>query len=100
MTRREMAKAALRQTPASLCLRVKSIEPAADDWRGRSRPRAHRRHRRPSPLRRGAARGASTRSEENTSELQALMRISYAVLCLKKKRVQQRIFNIENRMTH
>src|SRR3546814_9381791 len=26
-----------------------------------------------------------TRSEENTSELQSLMRISYAVFCLKKK---------------
>src|SRR3546814_9240675 len=26
------------------------------------------------------------RSEENTSELQSLMRISYAVLCLKKKK--------------
>src|SRR3546814_3923301 len=29
--------------------------------------------------------GASTRSEEHTSELQSLMRISYAVFCLKKK---------------
>src|SRR3546814_2432182 len=28
---------------------------------------------------------AHTRSEEHTSELQSLMRISYAVLCLKKK---------------
>src|SRR3546814_7512787 len=27
----------------------------------------------------------TTRSEEHTSELQSLMRISYAVLCLKKK---------------
>src|SRR3546814_6908982 len=27
-----------------------------------------------------------TRSEENTSELQSLMRTSYAVLCLKKKK--------------
>src|SRR3546814_7371018 len=27
-----------------------------------------------------------TRSEEHTSELQSLMRISYAVLCLKKKK--------------
>src|SRR3546814_7224928 len=27
------------------------------------------------------------RSEEHTSELQSLMRISYAVLCLKKKRI-------------
>src|SRR3546814_8137527 len=29
---------------------------------------------------------AYTRSEEHTSELQSLMRISYAVFCLKKKR--------------
>src|SRR3546814_14674650 len=32
--------------------------------------------------------GASTRSEEHTSELQSLMRISYAVFCLKKKQTQ------------
>src|SRR3546814_10097951 len=31
------------------------------------------------------------RSEEHTSELQSLMRISYAVFCLKKKRRKQRI---------
>src|SRR3546814_9223729 len=31
------------------------------------------------------------RSEEHTSELQSLMRISYAVFCLKKKRKQQYI---------
>src|SRR3546814_4621584 len=30
------------------------------------------------------------RSEEHTSELQSLMRISYAVFCLKKKRVSMR----------
>src|SRR3546814_8568434 len=30
-------------------------------------------------------RGAVARSEEHTSELQSLMRISYAVFCLKKK---------------
>src|SRR3546814_2309378 len=30
----------------------------------------------------------STRSEEHTSELQSLMRISYAVFCLKKKKQQ------------
>src|SRR3546814_9292466 len=30
-------------------------------------------------------RGAGWRSEEHTSELQSLMRISYAVFCLKKK---------------
>src|SRR3546814_3622592 len=30
--------------------------------------------------------GGCTRSEEHTSELQSLMRISYAVFCLKKKK--------------
>src|SRR3546814_6310197 len=30
------------------------------------------------------------RSEEHTSELQSLMRISYAVFCLKKKKTQQK----------
>src|SRR3546814_9117149 len=30
--------------------------------------------------------GQSKRSEEHTSELQSLLRISYAVLCLKKKK--------------
>src|SRR3546814_7457502 len=34
---------------------------------------------------RGAVRDAAHRSEEHTSELQSLMRISYAVFCLKKK---------------
>src|SRR3546814_9503937 len=32
-----------------------------------------------------------TRSEEHTSELQSLMRISYAVFCLKKKKKQRKI---------
>src|SRR3546814_1378714 len=31
----------------------------------------------------------SMRSEEHTSELQSLMRISYAVFCLKKKKTQK-----------
>src|SRR3546814_8841785 len=38
-----------------------------------------------------------TRSEEHTSELQSLMRISYAVFCLKKKKTnteQQTIYGI------
>src|SRR3546814_5146764 len=33
--------------------------------------------------------GPDVRSEEHTSELQSLMRISYAVFCLKKKKKQQ-----------
>src|SRR3546814_3543368 len=34
-------------------------------------------------------RGRAQRSEEHTSELQSLMRISYAVFCLKKKKTKR-----------
>src|SRR3546814_2714101 len=37
-------------------------------------------------LGRGERGGVPSRSEEHTSELQSLMRISYAVFCLKKKK--------------
>src|SRR3546814_19017688 len=37
-------------------------------------------------IRRQVWRRESSRSEEHTSELQSLMRISYAVFCLKKKK--------------
>src|SRR3546814_7086006 len=37
------------------------------------------------------------RSEEHTSELQSLMRISYAVFCLKKKTKEQRVIVEEQR---
>src|SRR3546814_9192369 len=39
----------------------------------------------PAPARLESARRGRRRSEEHTSELQSLMRISYAVFCLKKK---------------
>src|SRR3546814_4312588 len=39
----------------------------------------------------------ATRSEEHTSELQSLMRISYAVFCLKKKKTE--ITNLQARKT-
>src|SRR3546814_19352179 len=61
-------------------------------WRAARRRTAHaslyrndrRAADRPGPGRVGRCRGA--RSEEHTSELQSLMRISYAVFCLKKKK--------------
>src|SRR3546814_2712036 len=37
------------------------------------------------------------RSEEHTSELQSLMRISYAVFCLKKKKKQNSAINTSTR---
>src|SRR3546814_10419252 len=40
------------------------------------------------------------RSEEHTSELQSLMRISYAVFCLKKKNTQFNLTISYNELTH
>src|SRR3546814_10589523 len=42
------------------------------------------------PLARARSIAAASRSEEHTSELQSLMRISYAVFCLKKKQTTLR----------
>src|SRR3546814_2090592 len=42
----------------------------------------------------GPIHGVASRSEEHTSELQSLMRISYAVFCLKKKRIKKKTRNI------
>src|SRR3546814_3202218 len=56
---------------------------------GNARRRRRRLCRRPHrQTRRGTAEGAEKRqrSEEHTSELQSLMRISYAVFCLKKNK--------------
>src|SRR3546814_7734562 len=51
------------------------------------------------PSKRGASRRTlhlrrAGRSEEHTSELQSLMRISYAVFCLKKKNIQHTIYSL------
>src|SRR3546814_3427807 len=40
--------------------------------------------------------GGDLRSEEHTSELQSLMRISYAVFCLKKKKTYTHKYNTLN----
>src|SRR3546814_1527212 len=51
-------------------------------------------HRRGDP---GARRRGRARSEEHTSELQSLMRSSYAVFCLKKKKKKKDIQEEETR---
>src|SRR3546814_1991642 len=40
------------------------------------------------------------RSEEHTSELQSLMRISYAVFCLKKKNKRENLARLHQHMKH
>src|SRR3546814_5961449 len=57
------------------------------DRQGRDRHRVGRQYRRSMRAGAGESRrfGRAGRSEEHTSELQSLMRISYAVFCLKNK---------------
>src|SRR3546814_9345986 len=50
----------------------------------------------PSDRRRMVSSARDTRSEEHTSELQSLMRISYAVFCLKKKKLNDKQTTIQN----
>src|SRR3546814_10613920 len=45
------------------------------------------------------ARAPDQRSEEHTSELQSLMRISYAVFCLKKKKNHTQVYTPPNTYT-
>src|SRR3546814_3857577 len=42
-------------------------------------------------------RSSGSRSEEHTSELQSLMRISYAVFCLKKKKYKTHMLSVNQR---
>src|SRR3546814_4391450 len=69
---------------------------AIDLWQGgrmiNAMPRPRLRDAIPA-LRPAAAYSLGTRSEEHTSELQSLMRISYAVFCLKKKNLNTYIIN-------
>src|SRR3546814_1095798 len=59
------------------------------DGRALDRRRPYRHIRKFYRRRLRSRRGRSDRSEEHTSELQSLMRISYAVFCLKKKNIHQ-----------
>src|SRR3546814_8204965 len=62
----------------------------ACQWRNKNRPRGGGKVYRPGGneelVPEVHRRGLRARSEEHTSELQSLMRISYAVFCLKKKK--------------
>src|SRR3546814_4705306 len=87
-----------RPEPLKLRVRVRQ------SFRGPFRPSAHRLRSRSARAGRRSSRGRSaakrerrdrarnrpqrSRSEEHTSELQSLMRISYAVFCLKKKKTK------------
>src|SRR3546814_2312892 len=83
----------IRRPPRST--RTDTLFPYTTLFRSSSFPTSFRRdgRRRSTPTSNPAIRsrcgGAARRSEEHTSELQSLMRISYAVFCLKKKKNQK-----------
>src|SRR3546814_2928206 len=97
----------IRRPPRST--RTDTLFPYTTLFRSRGEPRAHRQrsHHGHSGHGRGRdhlvrlgdggpgrqRRGDRDRSEEHTSELQSLMRISYAVFCLKKKNKEKKKHN-------
>src|SRR3546814_1097119 len=72
--------------PYTTLFRSPPFRGSAADGRGDRRTR-----RNPFGPERSSWSRAESRSEEHTSELQSLMRISYAVFCLKKKKKTQTI---------
>src|SRR3546814_5243383 len=90
--RRSWSKAARADDPER---RVTECEdPEAAVLTMRCRRRLATRNRR-SKLAARLAGFSATRSEEHTSELQSLMRISYAVFCLKKKKKKKKQIHTE-----
>src|SRR3546814_3641133 len=77
----------IRRPPRST--RTDTLFPYTTLFRSLSRPPI--RYRRSCESRRRPDGAWACRSEEHTSELQSLMRISYAVFCLKKKKKKNRI---------
>src|SRR3546814_1260975 len=82
----------LFRSRAALCDKGR-LHPRQRCARARARPQRNRAPRRAAARDTGArrARDGAGRSEEHTSELQSLMRISYAVFCLKKKKKNETI---------
>src|SRR3546814_6839525 len=76
----------IRRPPRST--RTDTLFPYTTLFRSEQRglPRHARQDQMPGRGRRASSVPRRTRSEEHTSELQSLMRISYAVFCLKKKK--------------
>src|SRR3546814_5921270 len=69
------SRAGRRALPHRDAVREMRVQPGAEQWRDFM---------------------GKARSEEHTSELQTLMRISYAVFCLKKKKTKRRIIELNH----
>src|SRR3546814_8665505 len=75
----------IRRPPRST--RTDTLFPYTTLFRSTDRGGARHARRQHDPGRGGDPTSRAARSEEHTSELQSLMRISYAVFCLKKKKI-------------
>src|SRR3546814_9050810 len=83
--------------PYTSLVRAPGTIPHAVGARDRPAPRLRLRHAAVAP-RPGSAPSRAGRSEEHTSELQSLMRTSYAVFCLKKKQKQYTELNHKRKL--
>src|SRR3546814_8184504 len=75
--------------PLDLVVDGAGVEPAAEGDEEQQQGQQQRQEHEDPAQPRSSRQEPSMRSEENTSELQSLMRNSYAVLCLKKKTEKQ-----------
>src|SRR3546814_9828146 len=79
-----------RSPPPTSCPRTEGEDMALFDFLNRKRPALDgASDEGVSPVASDLTANEAVRSEEHTSELQSLMRISYAVFCLKKKKQHQ-----------
>src|SRR3546814_6912993 len=86
---RSLSAGAFRVSGAGVLLRGPGTHQPAFPGGGFWGALAHRQKAVSGSSRRCSGNAAAGRSEEHTSELQSLMRISYAVFCLKKKKTHQ-----------
>src|SRR3546814_2585334 len=85
-------ESALSPMPSSFGAKIAAADPAASS----AAPHGPEKK----PANRPAMPAVPSRSEEHTSELQSLMRISYAVFCLKKKKKTRKQYNTKVRTHH
>src|SRR3546814_4925327 len=86
-----------RRHHAGACALCRRARAARDVHRRPARVLAQGRGRREESL---PHRAEAVRSEEHTSELQSLMRISYAVFCLKKKKKKKTQVTLQQLIKH
>src|SRR3546814_8972329 len=89
-----------RSQASAACTRCSGIAARGSTGRRRPTPASSRSDELRDETARRSPSSTAVRSEEHTSELQSLMRISYAVFCLKKKKKIQNHHKLYQQMKH